>query len=141
MLTDTDVTRFVTLAGPTFAWSGVPGCSRPASDVRKALRADLRERQGGICPQCGDDVAENVAEFCHVVARGPKVKGFIPGNVFAGHSWCNASTKPLYDDEGTLIRGIEVLTPDMFARPDLVPDEWTPFPVLRARKDAHTYTY
>ena len=136
-----DIERFVALAGPTFSWDGVPGCSRPASDVRKALRADLLARQGGICPQCGTDLPDAVAEFCHIVARGPKVKGFLPGNVFAGHASCNASTKPLYDDRGNLIHGVEVLTEAHMARLDLVPTEWTPFPVLRQMRDAFTYTY
>lgn len=120
---------FVALAGPRFTWAGVRGCSRPAADVRKALRADLESRQGGICPVCGGPIRN--AEFNHLVARGPEVKGFLPGNIFAGCSSCNAATKPLYDNEGNLISGIEVLTPDMLARPDLVPSEWTPFPVLR----------
>jgi hypothetical protein len=127
-----DAQRFATLAGPGFAWDGVKGSSRPASDVRSKLRDDLLNRQGGICPQCGKVPA--TVEFCHLVARGPKIKGFIAGNVFAGCASCNASTKPLYDDNGTLIFGIEILTPDMLARPDLVPDEWTPFPVLRAMR-------
>lgn len=133
MYTNTDVVMFTRLAGPAFLWDGVRGCSRPASDVRKALRSDLWARQGGICPQCGDAVAEADAEFLHLVARGPKVKGFIPGNVMAGHRTCNASTAPEWDTEGHLIRGVPVLTPDMLARPDLVPAEWTPFPVLRTR--------
>lgn len=128
MLTDTDVATFVALAGPTFSWD-VKGSSRPASDVRTALRSDILARQGGICPQCGSE-ARN-PEFCHIVARGPKVKGFLPGNIFVGCAACNASTKPLYDDEGILISGVEVLTPAMLARPDLVVFEWTPFPVLR----------
>lgn len=141
MLSDKAIERFAALAGPTFAWDGVPGCSRPAADVRKALRADLLNRQGGICPQCGNELLSTSAEFCHVVARGPKVKGFLPGNVFAGHASCNASTKPLYDDEGNLIHGIEVLTSANLRRMDLVPTEWTPFPVLRQMRDSFKYTY
>jgi hypothetical protein len=125
--------RFIALAGPGYEWAGVKGCSRPASDVRKALRDDLAARQGGICPQCGDALRGNY-EFCHLVARGPKVKGFVEGNIFAGHPACNASTKPLYDNEGNLLPGgIEALEPSDLARPDLVPTEWTPFPILRAR--------
>jgi hypothetical protein len=133
MYDDQQRARFIALAGPGYAWAGVRGCSRPAADVRKALRADLAERQGGICPQCGEALGSTY-EYCHLVARGPLVKGFLPGNVFAGHAHCNASTKPLYDDEGTLISGIEALRPSDLARPDLVPSEWTSFPVLRSRR-------
>lgn len=121
----------VDMAGEGFTWAGVRGCSRPASDVRRALRDDLLARQGGICCACGREAVN--AEFNHIVARGPQVKGFVVGNIFAGCASCNAATKPLYDERGNLISGIEVLTPDMLARPDLVPAEWTPFPILRQR--------
>lgn len=131
MYTEAAMNAFVALAGERFTWAGVRGCSRPASDVRKALRDDLLARQGGICPVCGCE-ARNV-EFNHLIARGPMVKGFVPGNVFAGCGACNASTKPLYDERGNLISGVEVITPDMLVRPDLVPSEWTPFPILRKR--------
>jgi hypothetical protein len=128
-ITATDIERFVDMAGDGFAWAGVKGTSRPASDVRTKLRDDLAHRQGGICPVCGGGIVN--AEFNHVVARGPKVKGFTPGNVFAGCASCNASTKPLYDERGNLISGVEILTLDHFKRADLIPTEWTPFPVLR----------
>lgn len=142
MLTDSMVAGFVALAGPDFTWAGVRGCSRPASDVRKALRADLANRQGGICPVGGEPLpgwSANASndwlpgvEFNHIVARGPLVKGFIIGNIFAGCASHNAMTKPLYNDNGELISGVEVITPDMLARPDLIPMEWTPFPILRS---------
>lgn len=134
MLTDDMIATFVALAGEGFAWEGVRGCSRPASDVRTALRADLWERQGGICAACGKGDNGTPLEFNHIVARGPKVKGFLPGNIFTGHATCNAATKPLYDERGTLISGVEVLTiaGGFLVRPDVVPMEWTPFPILRS---------
>jgi 5-methylcytosine-specific restriction endonuclease McrA len=124
-ITATDIQRFVDMAGDGFAWAGVKGTSRPASDVRTKLRDDLLNRQGGICPVCGDDVTH--AEFNHVVARGPKVKGFVAGNVFAGCASCNTDCKNEYGD-GT---DGGVIPLERFARPDVIPTEWTPFPVLR----------
>jgi hypothetical protein len=123
------VEAFYALAGDALRWDGVKGCSRPGSDVRRALRADLAARQGNICPVCGNALRR--PEFNHVVARGPMVRGFLPGNVFAGCHDCNARTAPEYTDDGTLVAGVECLTEDYFARADLIPQEWTPFPVLR----------
>jgi len=131
MLTQSVIDAFAALAGDDLSWP-VKGSSRPGADVRTRLRDDILARQGGICAQCGGDLSPEVAEFCHIVARGPKVKGFLPGNIFAGHPSCNASTKPVYDESGALIRGIEALPITLLARPDVVPMEWTPFPVLRA---------
>lgn len=137
MLTDTMVDGFVALAGDGFRWDGVRGCSRPASNVRKQLRDDLWSRQGEVCPFCGQGDNGDALEFCHIVARGPGVKGFVPGNVATGHASCNARTKPLYDEAGALISGVEVLRPGThIARPDVVPMEWTPFPILRERHAA-----
>lgn len=126
------VAGFVALAGDGFAWAGVRGSSRPPASVRRALRDDLTARQGGICPVHGGALGERGAvEFNHVVARGPLVKGFVAGNVFAGCAGCNSLTKPIYDESGALLSGVEVLTEEFFARADLIPLEWTPFPVLR----------
>lgn len=141
-LTETMVDNFVDLAGDGFMWEGVRGSHRPPSSVRRALRDDLANRQGGICPVGGEMLPGFSAtegnnwtagvEFNHVVARGPMVKGFVVGNVFAGCAAHNAMTKPIYDENGNLISGIEILRVSHFARPDVIPTEWTPFPTLRA---------
>lgn len=130
-INDTDVQGFVALAGEGFLWADVSGTSRPPSNVRGSLRDDLWARQGGICAACGEGDNGIPLEFNHVVSRGPKVKGFVRGNIFAGHSSCNARTKPLYNDEGALISGVEVLDSQYLKRMDVVPTEWTPFPILR----------
>lgn len=131
-ITNVDVQRFKDLAGSDLLYVGVKGSSRFGNDIRTKRRTDLLERQDGICPVCGESGTERGAwEFNHVVARGPKKLGFMPGNIFAGHSSCNAKTKPTYVD-GVLVAGVEVLWVEHFARPDLIPTEWTPAPVLRA---------
>lgn len=134
MLTKAHIARFVALAGEGYAWAGVRSCSRPASDVRKALRDDLAQRQGGLCPLCGNALRN--PQFNHGVSRGPKVKGFLPGNVFAGCKACNDDCMAEYgerDDNGMVIDG-GVIPIERYARPDLVPMEWTAFTVLRTRR-------
>jgi hypothetical protein len=141
MYTMADRARFIALAetgyvrgvhkdSERYQW-GVRGTSRPGNDVRVVLRdRDLVERQGGICPQCGKPLGP-VVEFCHLVARGPHVKGFIEGNIFAGHPTCNKETQPVYGADGRLESGTEALMPSDLARPDLIAETWTPKPILR----------
>lgn len=120
MITASDVDRFTAMAGPDFLWAGVRGSSRPASDVRTALREDLKARQGGLCFACGEALGDE-GEFCHIVSRGPKRLGWMPGNIGIGHAVCNERQK---------LSGEIVPVSDM-VRPDVVPTEWTPFPILR----------
>ena len=124
MLTQSVIDGNVALAGPTFEWAGVSGTSRPASDVRTPLRLDLIARQDGICFACGA-MLDGTAEFCHIVSRGPGGssggKGWKVGNIAVGHAACNLAQKE---------NGPVVNLSDM-ARPDVVPMEWTPFPILR----------
>jgi hypothetical protein len=123
MLTDSIIAENVALAGPDFTWAGVSGTSRVPNTVRKELRADLAARQGFICFVCGDTL-DGSAEFNHIVSRGPGNKGWRVGNIAIGHSACNTRCK----DAGP------VVTLAQIARPDVVPMEWTPFPVLKASK-------
>lgn len=122
MYTESDMRGFVALAGDDFSWSSSRGGHRPTGKggFRAILRADLAARQGWLCPQCGESLDET-AEFCHLVARGSGKRGWFPRNIMVGHSVCNEVQKS---------RG-EVVNPADMARPDLVPDEWTPFPVLK----------
>lgn len=132
-ITASDIARFDMLAGPDRMWDEVTGCHRPPSDVRRALRADIAERQGGVCPVCGNAI--EFGQFNHVVSRGPKVKGFIPGVVFVGCAPCNLRCAYLYGevtDDGRVVDG-GVIPFDGLARPDVIPTEWTPFPILRTR--------
>lgn len=134
MLTDDAIARFSDLAGSDFAWDCGFSTARPPGTYRTELRRWLIEAQGGICPRCGESGnARGAWEFNHVVSRGPGIKGFVDGNVFAGHSSCNAATKPVHDADGNVVAGMAVIPLTMFARPDVVPMEW-PTPVeLRAR--------
>lgn len=130
MLTDIIVQSFAAMAGDDFTWSGVKGGHRPTSQVRRPLVADLLARQGGICPVCGEEAIR--PEFNHVVAAGPSRRGFHPLNVFAGCHACNARTAPQWDN-GELVAGVAVLPVSHFSRPDVIPSEWTPFPILKAQ--------
>jgi len=139
------------VAGPEFTYPGVTGAGRPSNrhpsggSPRRGLKAWLLAAQGGLCPCCGEGLALAEAEFSHVAARGPKVSGFIPGNVYAGCRAGNSRMAPEWTDgpavEATmyvggeahtvslpgpkvLIKGVDVQTPDHLGRPDLVPTEW-----------------
>lgn len=122
MLTESHIANFVALAGDDFTWEGVRGCGRPPSSymgrtgIRQALRLDLIARQGGVCFACGDNLDAS-AEFCHIVARGPHKRGWLPGNIAVGCAGCNERQKQA---------GPVVHIADM-ARPDVVPMEWTPY--------------
>lgn len=120
MFTQDMLDGFVALAGDDFAWAGVKGCHRPASDVRRALRADLIARQGGICFDCGE-MLDDTAEFCHIVSRGPARKGWMPGNIGIGHSACNERQK----DRSPIVQIADM------TRPDVIVTDWLPFPILR----------
>lgn len=135
MLTQDFINALADMAGDDFSWP-VSGTSKPSGGVKPMLRDDLLARAGGICAVCGESgTARGAWEINHVVSRGPAIKGFTIGNLFAGHSSCNALTKPIYVD-GALVSGVEVLPLSHFARPDVVPMEWTPFPILRAMAKA-----
>jgi hypothetical protein len=136
MLTQAVIDNFVDLAGDDRMWEGVKGSHRPGSDVRRQLRDDLIERQGNTCPVCGWTL--RFPQFNHVVSRGPAVKGFLPLNVFAGCATCNLDCALTYgevDEDNNVIDG-GVIPIERFARPELIPSEWTPFPVLRERRKA-----
>lgn len=148
MLTDSLVDSFVALAGPDFSWEAARGDHRPPSTWRAELRRDLYSRQSGLCPQCGDalpspdsDAWESETDTAHVVARGGSGvrRGFLPGNLYAAHRACNGRTAPRWEILGgvrTLVQGKPVLRVSDFARPDLVPTEWTAKPVMVERQKA-----
>lgn len=123
MLTQEVIEGFVALAGDDFSYAGVRGGHRPTSKVREPLRLDLFSRQGGLCPVCGDGMADTVEdrEFNHVVSAGPDKRGYFPGNVFVGHPACNTRCERVHG---------EVIPLDAL-RADLIPMEWTPFPILK----------
>lgn len=143
MLTDDRIAELATLAGDDFSWNGVSGCGRLPSSYMgvKGFRAIVREflaaAQGYVCPQCGGDLQDgSPVEFCHVVARGPEVKGWVEGNVFAGHAACNASTKPQHDDTGRVVSGVAVLTSRHLQRMDVILTAW-PSKAALAKGHAH----
>jgi hypothetical protein len=96
-----------------------PSTSYNGGNPRLGLRTYLHAQQGGICVECGRPVALEVAETGHVVSRGSKVKGFMPGNLMVLHSACNTAQK----DRGPVVDA------GTLARPDLVVMSW---PVAKA---------
>lgn len=113
------IAAHATLAGDGFKWEGKEG-PRPPSYARKNLRRWLADQQGGLCPVCGDALRH--AQFNHVVSRGPHIRGFIGGNIFAGCALCNldcALTYGTVDDDG-MVKDGGVIPFEHFARPDLI---------------------
>jgi len=120
MLTPAIVAHLTAIAGPDFTYPGVKGSGRPSAkdprggSPRRGLRAWLFVAQGGICPECGNALDLETAETAHVVSRGDKLLGFLPGNLMATHAWCNTAQKS---------RG-PIVDPATLARPDVVALDW-----------------
>lgn len=127
MLTAADIDRFTEQAGPGFTWEESRGGHRPTAKVREPLRQDIATRQGGICPVHGGEIVDG--EFNHVVAQGGAIngkkvrRGYFPLNLFVGCATCNIHCERTYG---------RVIPLTAFQRPDVIPAEWTPFPVLKA---------
>lgn len=102
----------VAAAGASFDWAGYKGaCARPQGGQAALLRY-LTSVQGGVCAACGDDLNDGTAlEVCHLVSGGAKRRGYVPGNLYAGHKSCN-------DDDRECFGAI--VPPESLARPDVV---------------------
>lgn len=134
MLDATFHATLVTLAGPDFTYPGVRGGSRPPATWRTGLRNWLVSAQGGICPVCAGPVRN--AQFNHVVSRGPGVKGFIEGNVFAGCATCNLTCAYSYgsvNDDGMVTDG-GIIPLEAFKALEVIPTEWPGTATLKACK-------
>lgn len=59
--------------------------------LTSALRPYLIARQDGICPMCGlDSSVGELSDLCHIIPALTKPeRGYLPGNIFAGHRACN----------------------------------------------------
>lgn len=117
MLTDTDIAHLVTLAGPDFMWADAKGSDRPSNKYpgkgalagyspRQGYKAWLIGAQNGVCPHCLNRYLPSMldvptlADVCHVVGSGPKRKGFVALNNYAGHSACNTgAARAAYEGE------------------------------------------
>lgn len=126
---------YIAMAGDDYTWNLAPRttdrypASYPVSGVkvggiRAGLRDMLADLQGGVCFMCGDPL-KGTLNLSHVVARGPKVRGFIRGgyNVGVSHAGCNGA------DLGTAV----LVTWDLseLKRPDVIPALPEPIDVAR----------
>ena len=85
----------IAMAGDDFAWcSGSKG--RPQGG-QAALLAWLMAQQGDVCAACGEgNEVGDVWQVCHIVSGGPNRRGYIAGNVYAGHQTCNDADRDVY---------------------------------------------
>lgn len=161
-ITYDDIDQLVTLAGPSLMWDGVTGSDRPSNKYpgkgtlaglspRQGYKAWLIAEQGGVCPHCANRELPSMERFpmladvCHVVGSGPKRKGFVVRNNYAGHSACNTAAArsslegeaigspiavaryvdSIYANTETNEHGYRlILGLGDFRRPELIPTEW-----------------
>lgn len=123
-----------------YAWGGESGDSRPSNrhpaggSPRKGIVAYLSDAQRGMCPHCAESLTTPVGGFlrpvdaCHVVGSGPQRRGFVVGNIYAGHSACNldASRRVSTDTPLTAIHNGYRLTLSLadFLAPEVIQTEW-----------------
>ena len=107
-------TLALALAGEDYTWRHADAPKSKRSDEIAGLVALLTVAQGGICAACGDTLAGEATQFCHLVSA-PSGRGFMPGNGYIGHVDCNT-----YDRD----RCGRVVAPSDLVRADLVQTEW-----------------
>jgi hypothetical protein len=139
---DVRVSALKDMAGDDFAWPAKGGSRPPSkyagvSQFRDVFREYLADCQGRVCPVCAtsldtpetDPEYRGATEFNHLVAAGEDKRGYYAGNVFAGHSSCNARTKPQFS-KGRLIAGKAILWASDLKCPTLVPTSWLSWTVI-----------
>jgi len=97
MITHTDHRSLVALAGDDFLWTAYAGTqSYPAGDAFRGLVAILNTAQDGLCVACGEGLAGERTQVCHIVSGGPKGRGYVGGNLYLGHVDCNDLDREVY---------------------------------------------
>ena len=112
MLNTWDVDAFVMLAGPDFRWDSEGAPKQLDSRHRQGLTILLAQAQSGICVACGDPLAGERTDLCHIVASRVSGRGVMPGNVYVGHASCNDADAKEFGD---------VVPLDSLASLDLLP--------------------
>ena len=130
MITQAEHAYLVKWAGTDFQWENGPlgkhgrrVGSRPNSAQRRALREYVETYANGQCVFCGTDTDGN-GELCHVVASGPKRRGFVPGNIALGCYRCNRDQVERFG---------EIVPMSAILLPELVPSEWPTPMALQTR--------
>ncbi len=98
----------IALAGPDFQWSHPNAPTQMNSKHKQGLSLLMREYQLGLCVACGEELGDEVTNYCHIVAaRGCADRGRMGGNGYIGHVSCNDIDAKVYGDIvplGSLIR-------------------------------------
>lgn len=101
MITSTAHAALVAMAGDDFLWTAYAGTqSYPAGDAFRGLVEILRDAQEGLCVACGEGLAGERTQVCHIVSGGPKGRGYVGGNLYLGHVDCNDIDREVY---GTVV--------------------------------------
>ena len=91
-------------------WAGVTSLK---SDHMRGIRIMAVEQSNGTCAACGEALAGEAINVCHIVATRGTGNGMAPHNVYVGHLACNDYDREVC--EGDPFRVFASL-----ARPDLV---------------------
>lgn len=85
-----------TLAGEDFRWTHPAAPAQPNSEHRIGLTIMLAAAQGGICAACGEALAGERTDLCHIVPSRVSGRGTMPGNVYVGHASCNSDDAKIF---------------------------------------------
>jgi hypothetical protein len=121
MIDETYHTYLVKWAGTDLMWENGPigkfgplVGARSNSAWKRGLREFIEAYANGQCVFCGTDT-DGSGELCHIVASGPKRRGFVPGNIALGCYTCNREQVTRYG---------EIVPVSGIRYPHLVPSEW-----------------
>lgn len=98
MITDAHVATFAAMAGPDFRWDTPNAPKQLDSRHRQGLVILLASMQAGLCVACGDALAGERVDLCHIVASRISGRGVMPGNTYIGHSGCNDDDAKAFGD-------------------------------------------
>lgn len=86
----------IALAGTDFMWTAHNAPSQLDSAHRIGLTAWLQTAQNGLCAACGESLAGERVDLCHIVASRRSGHGIMAGNVYVGHVGCNSDDSKVF---------------------------------------------
>src|SRR3954463_11466036 len=91
---DTTLDALIAAAGTDYRWTGFAGTqSEPQGAALAGLAQILREAQNGDCVACGEALAGEAVNVCHLVSGSRARRGYcaVGGvfNLYLGHRTCN----------------------------------------------------
>lgn len=88
--------RALLLAGDDYRWTSPNAPASVDSAHRFGLTLILTDMQAGVCAACGEMLAGERTDLCHLVPSRVGNSGVMPGNVYVGHTACNSDDSRLF---------------------------------------------